>query len=228
MIPLRDDVPSVRIPWVTWSLIAANVLAFLYELSLGPSLDRFLLAFGVVPARFLYFFDYPDITLAALVVPMFSSLFLHGGWMHLIGNMWFLFIFGDNVEDRLGHGLYSLFYLGCGLAASGVHILFNLESQLPTIGASGAISGGLAAYVLFHPHGRILTLLPIFIFFQLVEIPALVWVGLWFVMQIAGGLLSGSAAGGVAWGAHVGGFLFGLLVLFRSGRRERLHGGGTF
>jgi membrane associated rhomboid family serine protease len=228
MIPLRDDVPSVRVPWVTWSLIAANGLAFFYELSLGPALDRFLLAFGVVPARFLYFFDYPEITLASLAVPLFMSLFLHGGWMHLIGNMWFLFIFGDNVEDRLGHGRYLLFYLGCGLAASGVHILFNLESRLPTIGASGAISGVLAAYVLFHPHGRILTLLPIFIFFQLVEIPALIWVGLWFLMQLAGGLLSGSPAGGVAWGAHVGGFLFGLLVMFRSGRRGRRHGGGAF
>lgn len=227
MIPLRDDVPSVRTPWVTWGLIAVNGLVFLYELSLGPALDRFLFTYGVVPARFLHFFDYPEITLASLVVPLFTSMFLHGGWLHIIGNMWFLFIFGDNVEDRLGHGPYLLFYLGCGLAAGAVHILFNLGSQLPTIGASGAVSGVLAAYVLFHPHGRILTLLPILIFFQLVEIPALVWVGLWFVMQIAGGLLSDHAAGGVAWGAHVGGFLFGLLVLFRAGRR-RLHGGGTF
>lgn len=228
MIPLRDDVPSVRVPWITWGLIAANVLAFLYELSLGPALDRFLLENGLVPARFLHFSESPEITLAGLVVPLFVSLFLHGGWMHLIGNMWFLYIFGDNVEDRLGHGLYLLFYLGCGLAASGAHILLNLGSQLPTIGASGAISGVLAAYLVFYPQGRILTLLWIFIFIQLVEIPALIWIGLWFVMQIAGGLLSSSAAGGVAWGAHVGGFLFGLLIAFGFGRRKRLHSGGTF
>lgn len=215
MIPFRDNIPSRRYPTMTVTIIVINVLAFLYEISLGRRLDDFLYLYGVVPA---YLSGGPGFGLGTTVVPMFTSMFLHGGWIHLLGNMWYLWIFGDNVEDRLGHFRFVLFYLLCGVGASAVHILFNFDSQLPSIGASGAIAGVLGAYMISYPFARILTLVPLFFFLQVIELPALLVLGFWFLIQLFSGTAavaqsSQTAAGGVAWWAHIGGFILGILLL---------------
>jgi membrane associated rhomboid family serine protease len=224
MIPLRDNIPSRTIPFVTYTLIVANVLAFLMELSLGPNLERFVYIFGVVPQKVLYaVFEAPEL-IPYTVVPFFTSIFLHGGWMHLLGNMLYLYIFGDNVESALGHFRYIVFYLSCGIAASLVHILFNSGSDIPTVGASGAIAGVLGAYFLLFPRARVVTLVPIFFFFQIIEIPALIFLGLWFFIQFLSGSMtigSGVAAAGVAWWAHIGGFAVGAGYTIMRYRRIR-------
>jgi membrane associated rhomboid family serine protease len=213
MIPLRDTERSLSTPWVTIALIVINCLIFLYEISLPPAgLELFVRTFAVVPA------DLNPLTLL-------SSMFLHGGWMHLIGNMWFLWIFGDNVEDVLGRQNFILFYLGSGVAASIVHIALNANSPIPTLGASGAIAGVMGAYMLKFPKSRILTLLPLVIIFTTIEIPATIVLLYWFVIQLFSGTFSLGAAsvgGGTAWFAHVGGFLAGMLLIqiFRT-KRER-------
>lgn len=213
MIPLRDNIPSRTFPFVTYSLIGANILAFFMELSLGPNLERFFYIFGVVPQKVLYaVFEAPEL-IPYTVVPFFTSIFLHGGWMHLLGNMLYLYIFGDNVESALGHFRFLVFYLSCGIAASLVHISFNSGSDIPTVGASGAIAGVLGAYFLLFPRARVVTLVPIFFFFQIIEIPALIFLGLWFLIQFLSGSMtigSGAAAAGVAWWAHIGGFAVGV------------------
>ena len=214
MIPLRDVIPSRTTPFVTVAIIAANVLAFLYESGLdGPSLDRFLATFGMVPAAF----SWADVV---------TSMFLHGGWMHLGGNMLSLWIFGDNVEDRLGHGRYVLFYLSCGTLASLAHVWADPSSTIPTIGASGAIAGVMGGYFVLYPHSRVITLLPIFVFIQIVEVPAVVFLGLWFFLQLVSGVgsLAASAsepAGGIAFWAHVGGFVVGAALVKLLARPER-------
>src|SRR4051812_26146894 len=218
MIPFRDNIPSRSFPIVNLTLIILNVLAFLYELTLGPRyLEAFIAAFGVVPMRVL---GAPQLHLAAsaIVIPFFTSMFLHGGWMHLIGNMWYLWIFGDNVEDRLGHVRYLLFYLLCGVGAGIVHTVMNANSTLPSVGASGAIAGVLGAYVVSYPFAKVLTLIPIFFFIQIIEIPALIVLGFWFVMQFLSGTASlavttSANSGGVAWWAHVGGFVIGIILM---------------
>src|SRR2546425_2072568 len=211
MIPFRDNIPSRSFPTITVSIIATNVFVFFYELSLGSrSFERFIMHYGVVPTTVLEW-PHSHVPFTAVALPFFTSMFLHGGWLHLIGNMWYLWIFGDNVEDRLGHFTYLLFYLLCGLGAGIVHTIFNAETVLPSVGASGAIAGVLGAYVISYPFARVVTLVPIFIFVQIIEIPALIVLGFWFVMQ----LFSGTAAlattsandGGVAWWAHIGGFV---------------------
>lgn len=226
MIPLRDNIPSRTFPYVTYILIGANVLAFLFELSLGPRLHQFINVFGVVPAKVTtILFEAPQLVHYA-VFPFFTSIFLHGGWLHLLGNMLYLYIFGDNVESALGHFRYLIFYLFCGVAASFVHILFNLGSDIPTVGASGAIAGILGAYFLLFPRAKVVTLLPIFVFIQIVEVPALLFLGLWFLIQFLSGSMtlgSGAAAAGVAWWAHIGGFAVGAgytLLRLRTIRRE--------
>ena len=221
MIPLRDSQPSYSRPIVTVSPIAVNVQIFHYQFSLDSfSLNHFIASYGLVPSR---------LRLESLV----TSMFLHGGWLHLIGNMWFLWIYGDNVEDTLGHLKYLLFYLLCGVAAGLVHMAFNIDSRVPTVGASGAIAGVMGAYVIKFPRSRIVTLVPVFFFLTTVEIPASVILVYWFVVQIFSGVgqigYSHLSQGGVAWFAHVGGFLAGTLLIFalrpsgRYRRRPELH-----
>ncbi|NWG11981.1 MAG: rhomboid family intramembrane serine protease [Acidobacteria bacterium] len=215
MIPLHDDNPTQTRPVLTVLLIAANVLVFMYQISLGPRGGQaFVYQFGAIPAVILGTRSLPD-QLAA-IPPVFSlvtSMFLHGGFMHLIGNMLYLWIFGNNIEDAMGRVRFLVFYLVCGFAASFLHILSNASSVIPAIGASGAISGILGAYLLLYPHAQVLTLIPLGIFTRLVYIPAGIVLGLWFVFQLISGSLSGSEAGGVAWWAHVGGFVAGMVLV---------------
>ena len=214
MIPLRDANPSRTVPFVTYTLIGINVLVFLYEASIGRHLEDFIYSFGVVPARWTEAVSAMRFG-ADAVVPFLTSMFLHGGWMHLIGNMWFLHIFGDNVEDRFGHLKYLFFYLFAGLAAAAAQVLVNPSSEAPMVGASGAIAGVLGAYVFLFPRARVAALIPLFVFFQIVELPAYVFLGLWFLLQAASGLMSlgiGGDAGGVAWWAHIGGFAAGAVL----------------
>jgi membrane associated rhomboid family serine protease len=205
MFPLKDTQPSYSRPLVTVTLIILNVLAFLFELSLDPySRNDFLSVFGVVPDR--------------LYLPsLLTSMFLHGGWMHILGNMWFLWIFGDNVEDILGHGRFLLFYLLCGFAAAITQVFLNPESHIPIIGASGAIAGVMGAYMVKFPHARILTLVFLFFFVTTVDVPAVFMLAYWFLIQLFSGVgtvgYSSQSQGGVAWFAHVGGFLVGMLLV---------------
>ncbi len=216
MIPLRDTNPSRTAPFVTIVLIAANILVFLYEISLGDFLNAFVIQFGVVPERWTSL-GQEGVGIAHVTFPYFSSLFLHASWWHLIGNMWFLWIFGDNIEDRIGHLNFFIFYLLCGFIAGAAHTVFSLYSAIPTVGASGAIAGVLGAYLVLFPHAKILTLIPLFYFVRFVELPAITFLGLWFLIQFANGLifLPSSQAGvsGVAWWAHIGGFLAGAIII---------------
>jgi membrane associated rhomboid family serine protease len=213
MIPLRDTIPARRFPIVNTAIIALNVLVFLFEEVLGPQqLQRLIQAYGLVPAGFWQGGGLER------WLPLFTSMFLHGGWWHLISNMLALYIFGDNVEDRLGPFRYLLFYLFSGLAAGGAHVLAYSGSSLPTVGASGAIAGVLGGYLLLYPQARVLTLVPIFYFIRIVEIPAIIYLGFWFISQLFNGVFALAAAdvfqsGGVAWWAHIGGFVFGLAVV---------------
>lgn len=204
MIPLRDSQPSRTAPLVTIALIALNVAVFLHEVTLDDySRNHFVSQYALIPGR---------LQLGDLV----TSMFLHGGWLHLIGNMWFLWIYGDNIEDILGRSKYILFYLACGIAAAMVHVWFNPGSRIPTVGASGAIAGVMGAYMLKFPHSRIVTLIPIFIFFTTVEIPAWIILVYWFVIQLFSGVGNLAAAGnegGIAWFAHIGGFVAGALLI---------------
>ncbi len=209
MIPLRDTVPSRSFPFVNWLLIALNVLMFVVILSLRSDAEGLVAALGLVPKRLL-----TDPQPWEFVTP-FTSMFLHGGWAHLLGNMLALYVFGDNVEDRLGSGRYLVFYLLCGLVAAFAHVVINAVSTVPTIGASGAISGVLAAYLVFYPTARVITLVPLFFLPWFVQIPATIYLGFWFLSQLLNGVLTvvkgQQAMGGVAWWAHVGGFLAGLV-----------------
>lgn len=218
MIPFRDANPSSRLPIVTVTLIVINTLAFFYEIGLGEFLEPALLTLGVVPKKWLVLGEIPDLDWGALLLPYVTSLFLHGGWFHMIGNMWYLWIFGDNIEDRLGHLRFLFFYLASGILAGVVHTIFNLNSSLPAVGASGAIAGVLGAYLVTFPHARIQTLIPFFLTYEIVELPALIVLGFWFLAQFLNGTaaIAATAAGGggVAWWAHIGGFLAGIFLLF--------------
>jgi len=209
MIPILDTVQSRNPAVVTWGIILLNALAFVYELALPPELrDDLVALLGMVPARLR---SEPDAWWTVL-----TCMFLHGGWMHFLGNMWMLYLFGDAVEDRLGSILYLIFYLLCGLAASLTHFLTHPLDSTPTIGASGAIAGVLGAYFLMFPTARIITLVPILFFPFLFEIPAVVFLGIWFVSQLFSGTLSlvnPQAYEGVAWWGHIGGFLAGIVFL---------------
>jgi membrane associated rhomboid family serine protease len=213
MLPIRDTIPSKSYPVVNTALIGINLLIFLVQLMQGPGLDKFVYIYGLVPARYsvpgIASYFSPGLQLFSL----FSFMFLHGGWLHLIGNMWSLWIFGDNVEDRLGSFRYLIFYLLCGLLSGLFHLVFNLGSNVPTIGASGAIAGVMGAYIILYPQSKILTLIPIIFIPWFIEIPAFVFLGIWFLIQFANAAGSSTAMGGVAWWAHVGGFLFGMALV---------------
>jgi membrane associated rhomboid family serine protease len=215
MIPLRDTIPSRSFPMVTVTLIVANVLVFLYEFGLGPDPDRFLLTHGFVPAVYFHQARVHPWDLSARFAPIVSSMFLHGDWFHLISNMWVLWIFGDNVEDRLGKGRYVLYYLGCGLVAAYVHYLTGPHSGVPVIGASGAIAGVMGGFCILFPHAQIVALLPIFVFLRIVTIPAVLFLAFWFFTQLLNGMAASAAhfGGGVAWWAHVGGFVAGAFMV---------------
>jgi membrane associated rhomboid family serine protease len=224
MLPLRDDIPSRTFPLVTISIIVLNVLAFLHETRLGRSLNDFLLTWSIIPIRYTNHSIAQQFNTFEQAIPFLSSMFLHGGWVHLIGNMWVLWIFGDNVEDRLGRFGYILLYLAGGIVAGLVHILTNPASAMPTIGASGAVAAVMGAYFRFFPHARVHTIIPPFFLGPIFELPAILFLGGWFLLQFYNGTLSlaarGSAYGGVAWFAHVGGFGFGMLVTFLLYARE--------
>jgi membrane associated rhomboid family serine protease len=229
MIPLKDMTPRRSLPVVTLLLIAVNVVAFMHQISLPPSAgEAFIKTYGLVPAKIQLALAGRHYTLGQALVPLFTCMFLHGGVLHILGNMWFLWIFGGNVEDRLGSVAYLFFYLFCGIGSGVVQAAFSWGSHVPSIGASGAISGVLGAYIVIFPGSRILTLVPLFIIWFTVRIPAVIFIGLWFVAQFLSGLGSlgattEAAAGGVAWWAHVGGFLLGMflaLVLDPSRKRE--------
>lgn len=207
MIPLRDTIRSRHFPIMTWLLVAVNALVFFFELSLSANtLDRVVGVFAMVPARFLQ--GQP-----IFFVSLFTSLFMHAGWFHFLSNMWILFIFADNVEDRMGAIPFLIFYLLSGLAAGILQTFIFSSSRIPVLGASGAIAGVLGAYMLLFPRSRVLTLIPVFIFPWFVEIPALFYLGIWFVTQLFSGFSTlGANLGGVAWWAHIGGFLFGLFL----------------
>jgi membrane associated rhomboid family serine protease len=218
VIPLRDVIPSRTTPHVTIGLIAVNALVYLYEMTLGDSsLEEFILYFGLVPAAFSW-------------VAVLTSMFLHGGLLHVGGNMLFLWIFGDNVEDRMGHGRFVVFYLLCGAAAALAQTAMSPDSVVPMVGASGAVAGVMGAYFVLYPHSRIVTLIPLFVFFHVMEVPALVFLGLWFVLQFVSGVGSiaaatgGEPAGGIAFWAHVAGFVAGVsgVLVFRRPERQRV------
>ncbi len=205
MFPLRDSEQRLTTPFVTVGLIVVNLLAFLYELSLGDfELHHFLMVWGTVPNDFQFF-------------SLLSSMFLHGGWMHVLGNVWFLWVFGDNVEDVLGSRQYLLFYLLCGLAGGLAHVFFNSESAVPAIGASGAISGVMGAYLIRFPRARVHTLLFFFVFATTIDVPAVLMIGYWFVVQLFSGFgqlaQASPQGGGTAWFAHIGGFVAGMVLI---------------
>ncbi len=220
-IPLKDLNPSRTYPFVNVTLILANITAFIYELGLEATLPRrayeaLLLSYSTVPARFPSFLS-GHASFEVSFSPLVTSMFLHYDFLHIAGNMLFLWIFGDNVEDFFGHIAYLFFYLVCGVGAGLLHVLFNLHSSIPAVGASGAISGVMGAYILLHPRARILTLVFIFP----LPVPAVIFLGLWYVIQFVSGLnaLGGGASGGVAWWAHIGGFLLGMLLTTLARRR---------
>jgi membrane associated rhomboid family serine protease len=216
MIPIRDRNPSGTFPFVTVSIILINVLVFLIELSLGPRLDSFLFQFGVVPIKVLYSGDIPGSTFVNTYFPFLSYMFLHGGFIHLIGNMWYLWIFGDNIEDRLGRLRFMLFYFICGVGSAIVHVYFNSQSGIPCVGASGAIAGVLGAYMVTFPRARILVIVPLFIIWEIMELPAIFVLGFWFLIQFFSGAAAISTVpgeGGVAWWAHIGGFVLGIILI---------------
>jgi membrane associated rhomboid family serine protease len=215
MFPMQNGVPSRYPPVVTWALIAINCLVFLFEISLGPE-DRawFISRFALIPAR--YFASYEDGTRTlADYLPFATNMFLHGGWLHLIFNMWALWVFGPAVEDRLGRIRYLLFYLVCGVLASVAHAIFNATSPVPAVGASGAISGVIGCYIHMFPFARLVVMIPILFIPFFVEVPAIVFGGIWFLTQVlqgTAGLFTPSEGGGVAWWAHVGGFVAGFVL----------------
>jgi membrane associated rhomboid family serine protease len=213
MIPIRDSVPSRRFPAVNFALIALNVLVFLFEVHQGEALQSFLVTWSLVPARFTDPAWVASFSWLHRVSTLVTFMFLHGGFWHLLGNMWFLYIFGDNVEDRLGHPRYLVFYFLCGISSGVIHYLSDPSSTIPTVGASGAIAGVMGAYLVLYPRARVLTLIPIIIIPWFVEIPAAVFLGVWIFIQFASAALTADQVTGVAWWAHVGGFAVGIAFL---------------
>jgi membrane associated rhomboid family serine protease len=216
MFPLKDDNPTTITPIVTWALIAINVTVFLYQLSLGSgSSQLFVFQYGAIPSVVLGRQHLSaNIAVIPPVLSVFTSMFLHGGFIHLIGNMWFLWIFGNNIEDSMGHLRFIGFYLICGILASWSHIASNPGSMIPSIGASGAISGVMGAYIMLFPRARVLTFIFLFIFIRLLYLPAAVILGYWFLIQLLSGSMTlGEQGGGVAFWAHIGGFVAGVLLV---------------
>ena len=214
MFPLYDTARSHKFPIINLTIIAINILAFFYELQMGSNVEQFIFQWGLTPGRFI-----ADPANAWILI--FSSMFLHGGWFHIINNMWVLFIFGDNVEARLGGFRYLIFYLLSGAAAGLMQVFILSSSDLPMIGASGAIAGVLGAYLVLYPRARVASLVPIFFIFTVIEIPAFIYLLFWFVSQLYSGLfaIQGGGASGIAWWAHIGGFIFGLVMVSLFKRR---------
>jgi membrane associated rhomboid family serine protease len=234
MIPLKDDTPRFSTPYVTYFLIALNTVIFLYEVAgFGPhARNQLMFQFGIVPARVTGLMSgAPHVSAGTALLPILTSMFLHASWLHLIGNMWVLWIFGDNIEDYLGHFVYIVFYLVSGLAAALAHIVLNAGSVVPTVGASGAIAGVMGAYLVLYPRAKVLTLVPLIVFFTFWWLPAWIVLGYWFVIQFFSGAATAVAyshqtAGGIAFWAHVGGFVAGIvLIKLFPARQQRLRYG---
>ena len=229
MFPVRDTIRHQHLPVATWTLILINVFAFFREIMLPPPVaEKMVYLYGLVPARYLNPEWAAQVGFPHSYWPFITMMFLHGGWLHIIGNMWFLGIFGDNVEDRMGPIRFVGFYLLCGIAASFVHIITNPQSTVPALGASGAIAGVMAAYVVLYPRARILAVFPIFIYPLFFEVPAMLYIGIWFLLQFFSGttaIFSGRQAEGIAWWAHVGGFIAGLLTVWIFIQRPRARPG---
>jgi len=223
MIPIRDDTPRYSTPYLTYFIIALNTVVFLFELSLGAqshrALNSFMYEFGVVPRRFEQALaGHSQFTLPGLSLTILTSMFVHASWLHIIGNMWVLWIFGDNIEDYLGHFRFLVFYLVCGFAGAITHILLNAASPVPSVGASGAIAGVMGAYFVLYPRARVLTIVPLIIFFTFWWLPAWIVLGYWFLVQFLSGAAtsiaeSSQTTGGVAFWAHVGGFVSGIVLI---------------
>ncbi len=214
MIPLRDTIPSQRFPFVNYAIMALCSIAWLVELRAGAELEPLIRHYGLIPRRALTLAERGGPFQSELYLPFVSSMFLHGGWMHFAGNMLYLWIFGDNVEDRLGHARYLLFYLLGGVLAGAAQVAASPDSLLPTIGASGAIAAVMGAYFVLYPRARIVSLVVLIFWIRVVSIPAFVYLALWFALQLISGALelggTSAAEGGVAWWAHAGGFAFGM------------------
>jgi membrane associated rhomboid family serine protease len=213
MIPLRDTTQSRSYPVVNITIIVVNCLVYLIQQAQGPRLDAFIVTYGLVPARYSVAAIGSYFSVSQQLFSFISFMFLHGGFWHLLGNMWTLYIFGDNVEDRLGSVRYLCFYLLGGIASGLSHLFLNWHSTAPTIGASGAIAGVMGAYFLLYPRSRVLTLIPIFFLPYLIEVPAYFFLGVWFLLQFLSASLAPAGGGGIAWWAHIGGFLFGMVLL---------------
>lgn len=220
MVPLRDDIPTRSTPYVTYSIILVNILVFFYQISLGPDLENFLRTWAVVPCQLSATCPtQSSLTVLPEWVTLITSQFLHGGFLHLAGNMLYLWIFGNNVEDRLGHVKFLIFYLLCGVLAAGTQWFFSMNSTIPSLGASGAIAGVMGAYLVKFPGATILTLVPLGFFLIPFRIPAVFFLGIWFIMQALYGIASlsvptniGMESGGIAYWAHAGGFFFGAIL----------------
>jgi membrane associated rhomboid family serine protease len=217
MIPIRDQIPTRAIPFVNYLLIAANILVFILQWLSGPYQESLIYQFALIPAHFTSGLTPGDIS------DIFTGMFMHGGFAHIAGNMLYLWIFGDNVEDSMGHAKYLAFYLVGGVVASLAHILTNPASQIPTVGASGAIAAVLGAYLVLYPSSRVLTIIPLGFFLRMTLVPASLVLGMWFVLQLFSGVLSlgGPDVGGVAFWAHIGGFLAGVLMGLLLAKRRR-------
>jgi len=214
VIPLHDDNPTVITPLVTVSLIVICTATFLWEFSLGEQTQKAIYQFGAIPSAILGDRGLaPELVLIPAWLTVLTSMFMHGGWMHLIGNMLYLWIFGNNIEDAMGHVRFIIFYLLCGLAAFAAHAIPAAESTIPMVGASGAISGVLGAYLLLYPHAKVLVLIPLGFFITTLRIPAAFVLLFWFVLQIYSSVNTEPAGAGIAWGAHIGGFIAGMALL---------------
>ena len=230
MIPIRDDAPRYATPYVTYFLVGLNIVVFLFELMLPRSArEQFMFLYGMVPAKITALaVGMPEVSAEAALTPILTSMFLHASFLHILFNMWFLWIFGDNIEDYLGHFRYLILYLLSGFGAAAAHIAFNLGSTVPSVGASGAIAGVMGAYIVLYPSARVLTLLPLFVFFTFVWLPAWLVLGYWFIVQFLSGAAtsivpSHQTSGGVAFWAHVGGFVCGMLLIKLFPNRPRRH-----
>jgi membrane associated rhomboid family serine protease len=227
MIPLRDENPTRTFPFVTILLMAVNAAVFIYQVWLGPAAEQFVLQLAAIPLEVTHFRNLPESTLLPPLLSVVTSMFLHGGFMHIAGNMLFLWIFGNNIEDFLGHVRFIIFYLACGLAAAGLQIVLTPSSTIPMVGASGAISGIMGAYLLLYPKARIVTLVFLGFFIRIVRIPAYFFLVFWFLLQLVNAFFIVGAAegGGVAFFAHIGGFVAGLVLvrLMEPKRRLRRH-----
>ena len=227
MIPLKDDNPTRTTPFVNWTLMGLCIVVFLWQVGLGPRGNQeAIYALGVIPAVLLEGARLPpEIALVPPELTIFTSMFMHGGWLHLIGNMLYLWIFGDNVEDSMGHLRFIIFYLVCGTAAVFAQALPNTQSTIPMIGASGAISGVLGAYLLLYPHARVVVLIPLGFFSQVILLPAGIVLALWFGLQLLQSAVTPKDVAGIAFGAHIGGFIAGmaLVPLFKSKRARLFH-----